>query len=1772
MADVNQLLTALRNADAAGDTDAAKRFASLIKQAMTPETTVGGEVKEFFKGIIPGAVGLGETAITGASALLPEEAEKAVRGTTKEVAESLKKPFAAAPGYEETIGRKLGQAIGSTIPFFAAAPFGVPGLVAGAATGVAAGAGEARERAEAAGATGSDRAMATALGIGPGLLDVVAPELRIGRTIITRALTAGGLEGATEAAQQVAQNLIAKGIYDPKQEIFVGAGEEGAYGAGAGALASMLVDSVVGRRAKGAKPAEPGKPAEEITVPPPAAPVAPTAMSYEDRAKEIAMLRLQDQTDDIKKRIDELTDANLGELTRQIRGPVASEEAKDLKEQIEKQTQIQGEFRDMAGLPTAPVPGTEFAGPLPPEPEFPTTLTPAVLSRTGLKPQSGFYKELLNKDLTNEADQVAVRNVLGKVRQNPNLSESTKQGVESVAMQAFGALSTQAEMFTAKGKVQPEVVLSQATTMDQDVLDVLKVKGKKAEEQLLGKDITNPQDAAVVKTTLEDYANQPKRSEESINAIEVFLNRPEFAAGEEVTDVGEPAKTREVIPGAVKPSVRPSDERRAATAKPRAPVKRGLVAPSEDVGLPAAGKTDEQLTLAAEKTAERNLGEYYAQTGSVQGALDYLAGDIYTGEKPKSAKAAFQSLTDEQAQYVANKVKELKAQERSANKFLDRMNREQVAARTTKYRQATEGAKGNPKDVVDRLVGRITEGWVNAPQIETVQSINELPDYIQADITKDQVNPQGAFDPRTGKVFIVADNINNSNDVILTVAHEAVGHYGLRAILGKNYAKVMDNIYNSNSEIRSRADAKIAGTNLNKQVAVEEALAEMSETDARLSPKEARQVKGVIERIKNFIRQFLVRTGYAGKISNADVDGLLDQARDYVIEGRGKQAPGKAEVEAGVFRAKERVLTPEGERAQAVVDSMAGISNEKSKQPQMSTMEKARAFFLDPTLRNNMVDKLRVQVAYKGASIERKLQDLYNGAIRDSLGDIRPDVFMTSAEHSDTLAVAVMKAGKLRLDNNIGWVAEQGKASLTGVVDKIKELGVKLGNQDLAFKLANDAFIARRANTLKNKEIVDASLLPSQDKIDAGLKAFKEFPELEAAFQEFTDFKNGLIDAMVEGGRLSKEDAQSWKDAADYVPWNRIKDYEESIQNSPQAYFKGLTNLKSMKKIKGGVEDEINNIFDNMVGLSFWMTNSAIRNHAALKLTDVFVENDLGARPVRPGQPGVDPNKTIYIYRDGKPEAYEFDSMADVYAFKGVESIGGPLLKSFTSFSNFLRKTTTATPQFAVSQLFQDSYRAMVMSGVRSPFKVASQVLTGYIDAYRGDATTQQLESMGIVGMYDLMPGRAREEIEKEFGIKQRSTFNKALNFMESFSVASDAALRKAVFERTLEETKSEQFPEGDVLLARYRAQEVINFKRQGANRTVGVLRQMIPFMNAYIQGMDVYYRSMTGRGISATERTVAAKLFWKTGAKLAALSLLYAMLVGDDDEYKGLRDYDKDKHFVVPGTGLKIPVAPEVGLLFKVIPERVYNYISSQGTATPQDATALRKALGTAAFDALTGPNLTPQAIKPTLEVMVNKSFFTGAPIVGRGLEKLEPSQQFTQTTSELAKFLGGIGNVSPMKIDYLLRGYTGIAGGTLLDVTNMAFTDTPNRNLYQLPGFKTFMYDQIPGGYKEQYYDFRERVDQVAMTINALKAQGRAEELKDYLTDDRLQLLAFRKTMNKIDQRLERLRAYRKIVVADPSLSGEAKQTALNQIEQTENDLLQSYNIPAMRKAAGL
>jgi len=309
MPTLQQARRAIANAEAAGDFAAANRMRQAIKAAeaptdsydqrvarraeeirrrardipvpvSTPEET--GIFEDITSGFGAGVVGVGEMAALGLAAPLEEESELAARDKIQSIAES----FRPEGGDPDSISYKLSSALGSiaglaAVPAAAAfTPVGTAGALGlGALAAGAAGTGEASERARAAGATEEERGDAALRGTFIGLLDVVPiarilptsklPELAkllekippekvetFGERIASAGIT-GTAEGVQEAASAFLQNLNER-EYNAAAEVFGASDlEEGALGAGAGAILQGFVDLFAPRRAKGPDPVTP---------------------------------------------------------------------------------------------------------------------------------------------------------------------------------------------------------------------------------------------------------------------------------------------------------------------------------------------------------------------------------------------------------------------------------------------------------------------------------------------------------------------------------------------------------------------------------------------------------------------------------------------------------------------------------------------------------------------------------------------------------------------------------------------------------------------------------------------------------------------------------------------------------------------------------------------------------------------------------------------------------------------------------------------------------------------------------------------------------------------------------------------------------------------------------------------------------------------------------------------------------------------------------------------------------------------------------------------------------------------------------------------------------------------------------------------------------------------------------------------------------------------------------------------------------------------------
>jgi hypothetical protein len=516
--------------------------------------------------------------------------------------------------------------------------------------------------------------------------------------------------------------------------------------------------------------------------------------------------------------------------------------------------------------------------------------------------------------------------------------------------------------------------------------------------------------------------------------------------------------------------------------------------------------------------------------------------------------------------------------------------------------------------------------------------------------------------------------------------------------------------------------------------------------------------------------------------------------------------------------------------------------------------------------------------------------------------------------------------------------------------------------------------------------------------------------------------------------------------------------------------------------------------------------------------------------------------RAVRVFEGGEEIWYILPTAYDAMAFNDRTMPIPTVFRALGKVSNVLRRAITAVPTFSAKQIMEDAQRAAMHSGIHDVTKLTARImanfarLSGAEIAGRPHDIARQAGALGLTGEYDWEADKPAASLLKDLGYEKRGKFGTLMHKLEGITRASDLAVRQAIYDQTVEET-------GDAALAQYRAREIINFRRRGYGGNNGVLSimiQTVPFFNAYLQGMDVLYRSIAGKGaVSGEARNRALGLFYSRAATLVAISSLYALMHSDDDDqdYENMSLDKRDKTWLLGKMGdvpLAVPVPTEIGVLLKVVPERVIQYYKREGTPEQQAASEAITTWLRAGFETYFGrTNPIPQALKPFVEIITNHSFFTGRELEGTYQKQLDPYMRTASTTSEFAKAVAKFVNdgtdgkvqVSPISIDTVLTGYLGTTAAiTTMMLDGLLNPDKMDRPLHRMAGLAPFSYDPVGTRHLDEFYDLREKVARAQTTLNTL-AQRSVEEATAYVERNRDKLAVY-KAVNASLNELEELR----------------------------------------------
>jgi hypothetical protein len=690
-------------------------------------------------------------------------------------------------------------------------------------------------------------------------------------------------------------------------------------------------------------------------------------------------------------------------------------------------------------------------------------------------------------------------------------------------------------------------------------------------------------------------------------------------------------------------------------------------------------------------------------------------------------------------------------------------------------------------------------------------------------------------------------------------------------------------------------------------------------------------------------------------------------------------------------------------------------------------------------------------------------------------------------------------------------------------------------------------------------QVVKERLFTPQD-IQKAKDLEAQFPEFATIQKEWITYNDALVQFMLDTGVLSQKQADEYRKHGDYLPFYRqIQGDDDAV--GPRI-FQPISAVKQPRKLKGG-EDPLGDFLENMVRNTQSAVQAGMKNIASRRAADVG--KDVGMVDKVPAGAKPDPINSFYVLEDGEKVYYD---TKDALFIESIKSLGLPEFPGIGLLSgpaNVLRNLVTKDPGFMLANMMRDSLSAWATSGVNmTPIAATLANFTKVVAGQSPEFRTLQMA--GVIGGYDYSQGtkEATEQFGKELrrtagaqttGEKAMRPFTYLWEGLEKGTQASDAATRIEVYKDTLKQT-------GNEAEALFRALEVMNFNRKGNNPIVRVATAAIPFLNARMQGLDVLYRAAFGRNATKNAAEIQ-RAFWVRGMTMAALSTMYWMLTHDDEEYKRQEQETKDNNWLFPSLGIRVPIPFEVGVLFKVIPERIAALTLGDDTAKDFTQSMARNL----ANSLLANP--IPQVALPLIEAGTNFSFFTMRPIVGQGLEGVAPAYQVGPGTSRLAEALGKSTNISPMKIDQILQGYTGTIGQYMSDMIDAVWdmhADNPkaSKRFEQLPVVKRFVVNPDARGQVTAYYDLKNSVDEATRTANLLERSMNFEEYGKYMSEN-IQMFAFKDYILDLEKTMKEYRDTKNMIRSLP-MDADQKRDSIRAIDQIENQI--TANIQLLKK----
>ena len=599
--------------------------------------------------------------------------------------------------------------------------------------------------------------------------------------------------------------------------------------------------------------------------------------------------------------------------------------------------------------------------------------------------------------------------------------------------------------------------------------------------------------------------------------------------------------------------------------------------------------------------------------------------------------------------------------------------------------------------------------------------------------------------------------------------------------------------------------------------------------------------------------------------------------------------------------------------------------------------------------------------------------------------------------------------------------------------NKIKDLNAELvqasktmNEQDFLKKKREIVRLIDKQNKVKNKPVFGDDVTAE---ISKGIVAHYEqqYPQFKEWAQDVYDYVNADRQLLVDKGVISQDTADLWSDMyPHYVPIRRVDKTANAI-NVP--LDTGRTGVNApIKKATGGNSD-ILPMFDtiamrtiqthkaaakNSFGVELMHTIDPLTERRTADVDEVIDSVDAQEELLQEGKNGGYP--TFTVFENG--ERITFEITQDMYdALKPISdsSLLSKTFKPLNTISNIHRGLLTEyNPIFMLKNAIKDAQDIILNS--QHATKTYAKLPEAYAQILtKGYWYQEYMEHGGQQNSYF-------DSQDNNFTTEKKGITNwlplRAISAMNNYIELAP---------RVAEYIASRESGVGIETAMLDAARVTTNFKAGGA-LTKFVNRNGGTFLNASVQGAMQQARNIREAHYNGAKGW--ANLLTKYALAGIPAMILNGLLWGDDDEYDELSDYVKQNYYIVAkgddGTFVRIPKGRAVAVI-----QEALNQMGN--VVTGNDEADLSSFLDLLLTNLAPNNPIESNIFSPLIQAATNTAWY-GGDLVPTRLQDLPAAEQYDESTDSFSKWLGGILNVSPYKINYVLDQYSGGVGDLLL------------------------------------------------------------------------------------------------------------------------------------------